>query len=138
MVRMNPPSSPGFGGTTETGPNDPLMLILTEKTPLVVLLMSALFAAPPVVPLEYLNPSVPTGLQPAAGSENVWSESVPPFAITLSDAPALVGSPTTVLGLLDSLPRPLTFRLLGTLPGLRTTNFAPRTVWSVPSAGLPA
>src|SRR5690242_16608936 len=104
MVRMKPPSSPGFGGTTATGPDDPLMLIFTVNVPLLVFLIDALFTAPPVARFEYLKPVEPLNFQPAAGSGNVWSESVPPFAITRSDAPELVGVPTIVFGLAASLP----------------------------------
>src|SRR5581483_63638 len=54
IVRMKPPSSPGFGGTTASGPSLPLRLILMRNVPLGVRLIEAFFAAPPVVLFEYL------------------------------------------------------------------------------------
>ena len=75
---MKPPSSPGFGGTTSTGPFLPRIRTLIWKMPLGVSLMLAFLTAPGACLLEYLKPSEPSLDQPSFGSVNVWSESVPP------------------------------------------------------------
>src|SRR5437867_776394 len=134
---MEPPSLPGFGGTTETGPPLPRTSTLIWKMPLGVSLIFAFFTAPGELLLEYWKPTVPILDQPSLGSANVWSEGVPPFAITSRVAPFTVGSPTSPSLLPLSSAWPLTFRWLASILGFLIWNVLPRTVqvaaWTEPA-----
>src|SRR2546422_8216110 len=137
MARMKPPSLPGFGGTAETGPPLPRTRTLIWKMPLGVRLMITFFTAPGEFLFEYWKPSVPIFDQPSFGSVNVWSEPVPPFAITSRVAPFTVGSPTSPSLLPLSSAWPVTFRLLASVLGFLIWNVLPKTVqvaaWTEPA-----
>jgi hypothetical protein len=131
IASSSTPSSPGFGGTTASGPSEPRALALRRNTPLAVRLRKTFFTAPPVRALPYLKPIEPTGRQPAAGRSNVWSESVPPVVRTRSVAPAMVGLPTMVAALPGpSRPATTTFRFATAPVGSLSRSFVPRIAWS--------
>src|SRR5882724_4634363 len=134
---MKPPSLPGFGGTSETGPPLPRTSTLIWKMPLGVSLIFTFLTAPGELLYEYWKPTVPIFDQPSFGNANVWSEGVPPFAITSRVAPFTVGSPTSPSLLPLSSAWPLTFRLLASVLGFLIWNVLPKTVqvaaWTDPA-----
>src|SRR5882724_8404099 len=134
---MKPPSLPGFGGTSETGPPLPRTSTLIWKMPLGVSLIFTFLTAPGELLFEYWKPPVPIFDQPSFGNANVWSEGVPPFAITSRVAPFTVGSPTSPSLLPLSSAWPLTFRLLASVLGFLIWNVLPKTVqvaaWTDPA-----
>src|SRR5437667_143769 len=132
-----PPHAPLQPPKEYPGPPLPRTSTLIWKVPLGVSLIFAFFTAPGEFLLEYWKPTVPIFDQPSFGNANVWSEGVPPFAITSRVAPFTVGSPTSPSLLALSSAWPLTFRLLASALGFLIWNVLPRTVqvaaWTEPA-----
>jgi|SRR5581483_1699903 len=128
---MHPPV-PRSGGTIDKGARRALTFSLIRKRALVFLISTeptgpcAPFGSlylKPVVELPAQN-GLPLGSVPC-GSGKVCSVGWSPSARTVRVAPAIVGSPTTMLALPYCLASPATRRLSG-LPASLTTSCLPR------------